>query len=147
MPDKLNRRGQLTRDTAALLLVDHQVGLYLRNERLVLTNLVQLIAFSHALVENPSKAYEQTRDGLRLPGARRDREPSRGPLVYAVHGLMTSTPQSSKSFTLRVARLAPRERAIATIMASNWLIGLPAVRREAAISAYMSAASLSKLSA
>jgi hypothetical protein len=25
---------------------------------------------------------------------------------------------------LRVARLAPRERAIATIMASNWLIGL-----------------------
>ncbi len=28
MPDKLNRRGQLTRDTAALLLVDHQVGLY-----------------------------------------------------------------------------------------------------------------------
>ncbi len=66
--------------------------------------------------------------------------------VYAVHGLMTSTPQSSKSFTLRVARLAPRERAIATIMASNWLIGLPAVRREAAISAYMSAASLSKLS-
>ena len=63
------------------------------------------------------QAYEQTRDGLRLSGARRDREPSRGPLVYAVHGLMTSTPQSSKSFTLRVARLAPLERAIETIMA------------------------------
>ncbi len=28
MTDKLNRRGQLTRDNAALLLVDHQVGLY-----------------------------------------------------------------------------------------------------------------------
>ena len=59
---------------------------------------------------------------------------------------MTSTPQSSKSITLRVARVAPLERAMATTMASNWLIGLPVSRREAAISAYMSAASLSKLS-
>jgi hypothetical protein len=58
---------------------------------------------------------------------------------------MTSTAQLSKSFVLRVARLAPRERAIAAIIASNWLIGLPAVRRAAAISAYTSAASLSKL--
>jgi len=55
MPDKLNRRGQLTRDTAALLLVDHQVGLYLRNERLVLTNLVQLIAYSHAVGRKPEQ--------------------------------------------------------------------------------------------
>ena len=28
MTDKLNRRGQLTRDCSVLLLVDHQVGLY-----------------------------------------------------------------------------------------------------------------------
>ena len=28
MTDKLNRRGQLTRDNSVLLLVDHQVGLY-----------------------------------------------------------------------------------------------------------------------
>lgn len=35
--------------------------------------------------------------------------------------------------------------AMAAIMASNWLIGLPAPRRDAAISAYISAASLSKL--
>jgi hypothetical protein len=39
--------------------------------------------------------------------------------AYAVHGLMTSVPQSSKSLTLRVARLAPRDRAMATIMASS----------------------------
>ena len=32
---------------------------------------------------------------------------------------MTSTPQFSKSFALRVARLAPPERAMSTIMASN----------------------------
>jgi pimeloyl-ACP methyl ester carboxylesterase len=42
----------------------------------------------------------------------------------------------SKSLTLRVARSAPLERAVATIMASIWLMGLPADRREALISAY-----------
>ena len=47
-------------------------------------------------------------------------------LFQAVHGFTTSVPQSSKSLMLRVARLAPLDRAMATIMASNWLIGLPA---------------------
>ncbi|KAG1345564.1 hypothetical protein G6F61_014796 [Rhizopus arrhizus] len=54
-------------------------------------------------------------------------------------------PQSAKSLTLRVARLAPRDRAIPAIIASNWLTGLPIARRSAAISAYASAASPSKL--
>jgi len=54
--------------------------------------------------------------------------------------------RASKSIrsSFALAEACPRERAIATIMASNWLMGLPAVVREAAISAYMSAASLSK---
>jgi len=46
---------------------------------------------------------------------------------------MTVTPQSAKSRTLRVARLAPLERAMAAIMASNWLMGLPDCLRAAAI--------------
>ena len=36
---------------------------------------------------------------------------------------MTSIPQPSKSFELLVARLAPLDRVIAAIMASNGLIG------------------------
>jgi hypothetical protein len=37
----------------------------------------------------------------------------------SVQGLITSIPQPSKSFEFRVARLAPLERVIAAIMASN----------------------------
>jgi hypothetical protein len=55
--------------------------------------------------------------------------------AFQSQGLMISMPQSVKSLTLRVASLAPRDRAIAAIMASNRLIGLPAALREAAISA------------
>lgn len=43
-----------------------------------------------------------------------------------VHGLMISTPHPSKSGTLRVARAAPRDRAIAAIWASACEIGRPA---------------------
>jgi len=66
--------------------------------------------------------------------------------VYDVHGFTLSRPQSSQSVALRVARLAPLERAMVAIMASSWLIDLSALRRNAAISAYLSAASLSTLS-
>jgi hypothetical protein len=41
-------------------------------------------------------------------------------------------PLPAKSFVLRVASLAPRELATAAIIASNWLIGLPASLRAAA---------------
>jgi hypothetical protein len=41
--------------------------------------------------------------------------------------------QSAKSSALRVARLAPRDQAIATIMASNWLMGRPIARRDAPV--------------
>lgn len=63
----------------------------------------------------------------------------------ASQGLVISIPHSIKSFTFRVASVAPQERTMAAIIASNWLIGLPALLREAEISAKASAASLSKL--
>src|SRR5580692_8200007 len=44
-------------------------------------------------------------------------------------GSTTSTPQSLKSATLRVASLAPRDWVMAPICASAWLIGLPRARR------------------
>jgi len=53
--------------------------------------------------------------------------------VYDFHGFTLSRPQSSQSVALRVARLAPLERAMGAIMASNWLIGLSALSRDAAI--------------
>jgi len=56
-------------------------------------------------------------------------------IVHSTHGLMTSMPQPSKSFALRVARLAPCERVIAAMVASNWLMGRPVDRRDAPICA------------
>ena len=53
-------------------------------------------------------------------------------------------PQSTKSPTLRVATLAPRDRAMAAIRASGSPIGRPARRRFAAMSANSLAAALSK---
>ena len=50
-------------------------------------------------------------------------------------GSMISTPRFSKSRTLRVATVMPRERAIAAIWQSAGVIGRPAERRAAAISA------------
>ena len=52
-----------------------------------------------------------------------------------LHGLITSSPQLSKSGALRVASVAPVDRAIAAIWASKWEIGRPRRRRSAAISA------------
>jgi hypothetical protein len=51
------------------------------------------------------------------------------------HGSTTEIPQRSKSFTLRVARLALEARAIAAICASKAEIGRPARRRAVAMSA------------
>ncbi len=53
-------------------------------------------------------------------------------------------PQSAKSRPLRVARRAPRDRTIAAICASIWLIGFPFSFRPAAISRKARAASVSK---
>lgn len=53
-------------------------------------------------------------------------------------------PQCSKSRPFRVASSAPRERARAAIMASNWLIGRPTARLGAPILAEATAASRSK---
>ena len=53
----------------------------------------------------------------------------------AFQGLMMSMPQPSKSFTFRVAMAAPQARTIAAIWQSASMIGLPAERRAAAISA------------
>lgn len=49
------------------------------------------------------------------------------------HGSMTDIPQSVKSLTLRVASAAPLDCAVAAIIASNWLIDLPALLRATAI--------------
>jgi len=54
---------------------------------------------------------------------------------FAVHGSITSTPHPSKSAKFRVANVAPRERAMAAIAASKALIGRPARRRVAPMSA------------
>ena len=75
------------------------------------------------------------------PPWRRPAGPGRRRCTHADHGFMTSMPHSTKSSTLRVARIAPLERAIPAIMASSWLIGLPAAFRAAPISANISAAS------
>lgn len=56
-------------------------------------------------------------------------------VVLAVQGSVRSMPQPVKSRVLRVASDAPRERAMAAIMASNWLMGRPLVLRLAAMSA------------
>ena len=53
----------------------------------------------------------------------------------AVQGSTTSMPMSTKSRTLRVATVMPRERAIAAIWQSAGWVGRPAERRLAAISA------------
>ena len=50
-------------------------------------------------------------------------------------GLITSIPLPSKSSTSLVATAAPRQRAIAAIWQSAWLMGRPAARRAAAITA------------
>lgn len=63
---------------------------------------------------------------------------------HARQGSTTLTPQSSKSAVLRVASVAPVERAIAAICASACEIGRPARRRSTAIRAYGRAASLAK---
>ena len=60
---------------------------------------------------------------------------------YAVHGLMTSTPQCWKSAVFRVATAARWTRAIAAIMSSNWDVGRPAASRAATIFANAPAAS------
>ena len=57
---------------------------------------------------------------------------------------MISMPQPSKSPVFRVARAAPRARAMAAIWQSNWLIGRPAARLAAPMPAYSAAAALSK---
>jgi len=55
---------------------------------------------------------------------------------------MSAFSQLQKSFVLRVASAAPLDRAqAAAIMASNWLIGLPASLLVTGILAYTSAAS------
>ena len=59
----------------------------------------------------------------------------KGHAAWYSHGLMTLTPHSSKSRTLRVARDAPCVEAIAAICASSSRMGLPKRRRSAAIRA------------
>ena len=49
--------------------------------------------------------------------------PAFRPCHATFHGLMTSIPQPSKSDTLRVAREAPRDRAMAAIWASACEMG------------------------
>ncbi len=65
---------------------------------------------------------------------------------YWPQGLITSKPHASKSPTLRLASCAPRDRVMPAICASNCVIGRPAARLVALISAKASAAALSKVS-
>ena len=62
---------------------------------------------------------------------------------YHNQGSITCNSQPAKSCTFRVAKAAPRDRAMAAIRASASEIGRPARRRAAAISAYSRAAALS----
>lgn len=54
---------------------------------------------------------------------------------FAIHGSTSSTPVYAKSFTLRVAQIAPCARQIAAICASAVLIGAPTLSRATSTSA------------
>ena len=58
------------------------------------------------------------------PGCR-DLRPDFAQRARSTQGLMTAMPQPSKSDIFLVASLAPRDRVIAAICESTWLMGRP----------------------
>ena len=82
-----------------------------------------------------SQAWGFFMHGRRSVSGKRGPPPSAQEDVRALHGSITTTPQSSKSAVFRVATMASLTRAMAQIWQSNGLMGRPAARRSAAMAA------------